>query len=94
MNLGPMARLRLAGVDIVVASHKQQAADFEMFRHVGLEPATTKVLVLKSSVHFRADFGRIASDIIVIIAPGPNIADPAQQPFRRLSPDSSRRVLK
>ena len=93
MNLGPMARLRLAGVDIVVASHKQQAADFEMFRHVGLEPATTKVLVLKSSVHFSADFGRIASDIIVIIAPGPNIADPAQQPFRRLRPGKRLRPM-
>ena len=84
MDLGPMARLRLAGVDIVVASRKQQAADTEMFRHVGLEPASTKVLALKSSVHFRADFGRIASDIVVVCAPGPNIADPAQQPFRHL----------
>ncbi|MDA0261444.1 MAG: M81 family metallopeptidase [Proteobacteria bacterium] len=84
MDLGPMAHLRLAGIDIVVASRKQQAADIEMFRHVGLDPAAASVLVLKSSVHFRADFGQIASDIIVVCAPGPNVADPAQQPFRRL----------
>ena len=84
MDLGPIARLRLAGVDIVVASRKQQAADTEMFRHVDLEPAAAKVLVLKSSVHFRADFGRIASDIVVICTPGPNVADPADQPFRHL----------
>ena len=84
MDLGPMARIRLAGVDIVVASRKQQAADTEMFRHVGLDPAATKVLVLKSSVHFRADFRRIASDIVVVCAPGPNVADPALQPFRDL----------
>jgi microcystin degradation protein MlrC len=35
-------------------------------------------------VHFRADFGSIASRILVVEAPGPNVADPAKLPFRRL----------
>ena len=39
------------------------------------------VLALKSSVHFRADFGAIASRILVVDAPGANIADPARLPF-------------
>ena len=84
MDLGPMARLRTGGIDIIVASRKQQAADQAMFRHVGVDPAAQRILALKSSVHFRADFGPIAREILVIAAPGPNLVDPAQHRFRRL----------
>jgi len=86
-ELGPMALLRTGGTRIVVASRKQQAADTAMFRHVGAEPFASRVLVLKSSVHFRADFGDRASRIVIVEAPGPNVADPAQLPFRRLPPE-------
>ncbi len=86
MNLGPMACLRTGGVRIVVASRKQQAADQAMFRHLGLEPAGQRILVLKSSVHFRADFGDLASEILIVTAPGPSPADPAKLPFRKLRP--------
>jgi microcystin degradation protein MlrC len=85
-ELGPMALLRLAGLRIVVASRKQQAADAAMFRHVGTEPAHARILVLKSSVHFRADFGPLASRIVLVEAPGPSLADPARLFFTRLPP--------
>jgi microcystin degradation protein MlrC len=85
-ELGPMALLELGGVRIAVASRKQQAADQAMFRHLRAEPSDHAVLVLKSSVHFRADFGSIAGRILVVEAPGPNIADPAKLPFRKLRP--------
>jgi len=81
-----MACLVLAGVRIVVASRKQQAADQAMFRHVGIEPAGQRILVLKSSVHFRADFGDLASEILIVEAPGPSPADPSKLPFRKLRP--------
>jgi microcystin degradation protein MlrC len=83
-ELGPMALLRAGATRIVVASRKQQAADAAMFRHVGAEPADARVLVLKSSVHFRADFGDLASRIVIVEAPGPNLADPSRLPFTRL----------
>jgi microcystin degradation protein MlrC len=63
-----------------------QAADQEMFRHLGVEPADERILVLKSSVHFRADFEPIAADVLVARAPGPVIADPADLPYTRLRP--------
>ena len=85
-ELGPMALLELGGVRIAVASRKQQAADQAMFRHLRAEPADHAVLVLKSSVHFRADFGAIAGRILVVEAPGPNVADPAKLPFHKLRP--------
>jgi len=85
-ELGPMALLELGEVQIAVASRKQQAADQAMFRHLRAEPAEYSVLALKSSVHFRADFGPIASAVLVVEAPGPNVADPARLPFERLRP--------
>ena len=84
MELGPMALLETQGVQIAVASRKQQAADQAMFRHLGAEPGDFAVLALKSSVHFRADFGPIASEVLIVEAPGPNVADPGKLPFRNL----------
>jgi len=86
MNLGPMALLRIGGVRVVVASRKVQGADQSIFRHLGVEPAAERILALKSSVHFRADFAPIAQDILVVKAPGAMLADPADFPFRRLRP--------
>ncbi len=84
MRLGPMALLRRNGVRVVVASQKAQAADQEMFRHVGVEPVRQRVLGLKSSVHFRADFQPIAAEVLVCAAPGPMPVDPAALPWRKL----------
>jgi len=84
MQLGPMALLRQGGVRIALASRKCQAADQAMFRHLGLEPASQRLLALKSSVHFRADFQAIASEVLVVRSPGPALADPADFPWKRL----------
>ncbi|MEX0810363.1 MAG: M81 family metallopeptidase [Dongiaceae bacterium] len=84
MQLGRMACLRVGGVRVVVTSRKQQAADQAMFRHVGVDPTAQKILVLKSSVHFRADFEPIASHVLVAAAPGPNEADHRKLKYRRL----------
>ncbi|MFQ5775191.1 MAG: M81 family metallopeptidase [Kiloniellaceae bacterium] len=85
-ELGPMALLRLGGVRIVVGSRKLQAADRAIFRHLGVEPAEEKILALKSSVHFRADFAPIAEEILVVKAPGPNVLDYSELAYRNLRP--------
>jgi microcystin degradation protein MlrC len=91
MDLGPMALLRIDDVHIAVASRKQQAADQAMFRHLQAEPRDFVVLALKSSVHFRADFGALTKRILVVAAPGANQADPAALPFTKLRPGLRRR---
>lgn len=83
-SFGPSACLEIAGVRIAVASAKSQLLDREMFRYLGIEPEYMKLLVLKSSVHFRADFAPFASRILVAKAPGPMAADPADLPWLRL----------
>ena len=87
MALGPMALLRsraAPGVRVALASRKCQAADQEMFRHLGVEPRTCSVVALKSSVHFRADFQPVAREVLVVKAPGPALADPAEFQWSRL----------
>jgi len=87
MQLGPMALLRsrsAPGVRVALASRKAQAADQEMFRHLGVEPRTQRMLGLKSSVHFRADFEPIAKEVLVVKAPGPALADPAEFNWTKL----------
>jgi microcystin degradation protein MlrC len=93
MKLGPMALLRIGGVRVVTATRKVQAADQAIFRHLGVEPTTERILALKSSVHFRADFAPIAQDILVVKAPGAMLADPLDFPFKRLRPGVRLRPL-
>ena len=84
MDLGRMAVLEKDGVRVVLASKKCQAADQEMFRHVRIEPREQRIVALKSSVHFRADFEPIAREVLVVAAPGPAKADPTQFSWSRL----------
>ncbi|HEY8249206.1 MAG TPA: M81 family metallopeptidase [Burkholderiales bacterium] len=87
MTLGPMALLRsraAPGVRVVLASRKCQAADQEMFRTLGVEPRKSRIVALKSSVHFRADFEPIAKEVLVVKSPGPALADPAEFKWSKL----------
>ena len=96
MNLGRMARLRSVdapGVTVLLASHKCQTADQDMMRVLGIEPAEQAIVALKSSVHFRADFEPIAREVLIVRAPGPALADPADFPWKHLRPGMRLRPL-
>jgi len=84
IDIGPMALLTLGGVSVVVTSKRLQAYDQAGFRHVGIEPARQKILALKSTCHYRAEFEPMAEEIIVVLAPGYYLADPTLYPYRRL----------
>jgi microcystin degradation protein MlrC len=86
-DLGPMALLSIAGIDIVVSSKRMQAMDQAPFQHLGVEPARKKILVLKSTVHFRAEFEPIAQEVLLVAAPGVVCATSEAYPFKRLRPE-------
>jgi microcystin degradation protein MlrC len=73
-QLGNMALLRVVDenseVRVVVGSSRSQCLDLAMIRHLGLEPTEQKIVAVKSTVHFRADFDPIAAETLVVIAPG------------------------
>jgi microcystin degradation protein MlrC len=83
-EIGPVACLRIDGVRIAVSSVKMQIFDRNLYRAAGIEPERMKILVNKSSVHYRADFDSIAAAHLVAKAPGPMAADPADLPWRRI----------
>lgn len=81
---GPAACLEKDGILFAVASIKMQALDRSLFTMVGIEPAQMKIIALKSSVHFRADFAPIASEIHVVKAAGPVACDPKDLAWQKL----------
>jgi microcystin degradation protein MlrC len=85
-RLGPTALLRTGGVRVVVVSGRAQVLDQEMFRHLGLDPARQRILAIKSSVHFRAVFQDMAEQVLVVVAPGPNVADHRALRYKNLRP--------
>jgi microcystin degradation protein MlrC len=87
LRLGPTARLRHGGITIVVGCARIQPYDQEIFRHLGIDPAAQRILVLKSSVHFRNDFQDMAGAVLVVDSPGVNVTDTRTLPYRKLRHD-------
>ena len=83
-DLGPMALLRIGSIDIVVTSKRMQAHDLAPFQHLSVDVRRYKIIVLKSTCHFRAEFEPLASEVIVALSPGAFAADPSALPYRRL----------
>lgn len=70
LNLGPLARLVVKGMDVIVASNRSQTFDTEPFLAVGIDVMRYKYVALKSSNHFRAGFQDLAAAIITADPPG------------------------
>jgi microcystin degradation protein MlrC len=83
-QLGPCACVEVEGIRVLLSSAKAQMLDLDLYRFLGVEPAQMKLLVNKSSVHFRAAFAPITSHILVAKAPGPMAADPGDLPWTKL----------
>jgi microcystin degradation protein MlrC len=85
VDLGRIALLETepGGVMVVVASKSSQTADSSIFYHLGLEAEKLPVIVVKSSVHFRADFTPLAETILVATAPGPVAINHTQLDYRK-----------
>jgi microcystin degradation protein MlrC len=66
VDMGPTATVRIGGVDVVVGSRRLQNYDRNFFRIGGIEPSERTVLAVKSMQHFRAAYGPIAGEIIVV----------------------------
>ena len=68
-SLGPAARVTAGGIDIVLASRRNQVRSPDVFRGLGLDPLGAKLLVVKSTNHFRAEFEKIAAEILYVAPP-------------------------
>ena len=71
-------------------NRKKLLLDRVLMRLVGIHHGQMRIVVVKSSNHFRADFQPHASHVLVAKAAGPMAADPADLPWTKL-PASTRR---
>src|SRR5881396_2215060 len=83
-RLGPTAVLDVNDLKIILISLRWQTLDPEMLRVVGVDPAAEKILVVKSSVHYRAAFEPLAHAIIEVDAPGLSSSNLARFTFKHV----------
>ena len=87
-DLGPAAVLRVldvgSDVRVVVGSKRCQCLDQAIFSHLGIAPREQRIIAVKSSVHFRADFEPISEEILNTEAPGLNPCRLESVPYRHL----------
>ncbi|MEM9059516.1 MAG: M81 family metallopeptidase [Pseudomonadota bacterium] len=87
-DIGRTALLRISNgggdVRIVVSTRRHQTIDQELFRHLGLEPADHRIVAVKSTVHFRADFAPMAKAVLMVEAPGYSTCRLSNLTYRKL----------
>ena len=84
LSLGRTARLRIGGVDVIVNTERQQVFDPRVFTAHGVDPSRCRVVVVKSTTHFRNGFAPLAGAIIDCETPGSVTTDPTLLEYRRL----------
>jgi microcystin degradation protein MlrC len=82
--LGDCAAVRVGGVEIVLISNRTQALGLELFGNVGIVPEQKKILLVKSTNHFMAAFGPIASKVLYVDSDAPLARDYRRVPYRRV----------
>ena len=89
-DIGPSALLKItqgsADVTVLVTSLRHQAIDQDAFRHIGAEPSDFRIVGVKSTVHFRADFSPIAKAVLMVDAPGYSICQLDRLDYKNRSP--------
>ncbi len=83
-RLGPTAVLQTGGVKAVLISHRWQTLDPEMIRIVGIDPRRERIIVVKSTIHYRAAFEPLAARIIEVDAPGLSSSNLDRFAFQRV----------
>jgi microcystin degradation protein MlrC len=83
-RMGRTALLRVDGVEVVVCERRVAAIDPWLFRAVGIEPASRQMLVVKSSVHFRAAFEALTTSIHEVETAGLSRSSLTDLTYRRV----------
>ena len=83
-QMGPTAVLRIGGIDVVTISNRIQTIDLQVFLSQGIDPRTKDVVVVKSVQHFRAAYGPIAREVIVVDSGGICSPDISRLKFKKL----------
>ncbi|WP_428491579.1 M81 family metallopeptidase [Rhodopila sp.] len=81
LDIGQAAALTLAGITVIVLTHRYQCADPIFFECFGLDIAAARVVVVKSRGHFRGGFDEFFRHDQVIEVDAPGLTSPILSRF-------------
>lgn len=82
--LGAAVAVRARGITLVMNSTRQQVFSPDCFTEFGIDPAAHRLVVVKSTQHFRSGFDALAAAVIYADSPGSLASDLAALPYRHL----------
>ncbi|WP_377828095.1 M81 family metallopeptidase [Bradyrhizobium lupini] len=82
--LGDCAAVRIGGVEVVLNTIRTQAFGLDLFRNVGIDPLARKIVVVKSTNHFMAEYGPTAKKVIYVGSDGLFGNDYGNYPYARV----------
>jgi microcystin degradation protein MlrC len=83
-SIGDAAALQIEGVTVIVNSKRTQCLSRDCFTKLGVDPATKKVVVVKSMQHFHTAYAPIASEVVYVAAPGALVPDWSLLPYTKV----------
>ncbi len=83
-EMGRTVVLECNGIDLILAERRLQPTDLQLYRSIGIEPTEKRIIVVKSSVHYRASHEPIAEKVIELDTPGLTSPRLAGLPFKKI----------
>jgi microcystin degradation protein MlrC len=81
---GPVAVVRVDGVNLVLTTTKTMPGDLQQLKSVGIDPVRQQILVVKAAVRWRGGYWPITKHHIDVDAPGIGSVNLAAFPFQNL----------
>ena len=83
-SMGPSAVIQTGGIEILLSSVPTAVMDLQVFRSMGIEPSEKTTIALKSRNHFRAAYGPLAREVLLVDAGGIASMRLGELPYRNL----------
>lgn len=84
LALGPVALVRVGGVELLLTAKRTQALNVDFFTGMGCDLKAKKIVVVKSAQHFYRSYATIAARTIYVGAPGVASGDWSGLPYRKI----------
>lgn len=84
MRMGKTVVLDVKGIEVILTELRMQPMDLQLYRSIGIEPTERQIIVVKSSVHYRAAHTPIAKKIIEVDTPGITGPSLKRYPFKKV----------
>ena len=83
-DLGNAAAIDVGGIAVILIDNRTQALGSDLFTNLGVDLATKRIVVVKSTNHFFAAFSKVAEEVLYMDAPGPLPRDFLRLPYTRV----------